>query len=156
MVVNSVTFFTCVSIWKNCIFYKTKKVLGIRKNTVNLNIIRDFCPPKNGQTFPLVAFMKFNVSMSNIFLLQLFTWWLTWFPELCLGCNITFSLAGMLQSTVHYVFVKLLQRCFRDSELQNISVSFHVRQDIPSLNTSHSELKVCVLHHAAYHKRMNQ
>lgn len=119
VVVNSITFFTSVSIWKNCIFYKTKQVLGIRNNTVNLNIIRDFCPPRNGQTFPLVAFMKFNLPMSNMFLLQLLTWWLTWFPELCFGCNIIFSLAGMLQSRVYYLFCEItsemLQR-FRTAE----------------------------------------
>lgn len=145
-----------ISIWENDPFYKTRKVLGIRSNTLNLNSVHHFCPPKNQWTFPLVYFIKFNLLMSDIVLLQLLTWWLTWFPELYFGYNVTSYLAGVLQGAVYSLFVKLLQRFFRDTELQNVSVSFHVRQDIPFLNTSHAELKVCVLHQAAYHKRKNQ
>lgn len=74
VIVSSITFFMSISIWENDPFYKTRKVLGIRNNTLNLNTAHHFCPPKNQWTFPLVYFIKFNLLMSNIVLLQLLTW----------------------------------------------------------------------------------
>lgn len=140
---SSITFFTSISIWENHLFYKTRKVLGIRNNTVNINMGHNFCPPKNQWSFILVAFIKFNLLTSKIVLLQLLTWWWTWLPELCFGCNMNSDLAETLQGTVYFFFVKLLQRRFRDAEQQNVSSSFHVRQDIPSLNTSHRAQSPC-------------